>query len=116
LGVRLGWDVLALGNSPKMMWRMAVPYLPIVGLVLLLLGALYAAAVGLFARWSKRAMLGTEYRFGCLSESQVNSSLPTPALHCAGLFLALGLAGMFLADPDKAEGNAVVQLARTSSL
>src|SRR5206468_9969804 len=28
MGRRLDWDLLALGNSPKMMWRMAQPYLP----------------------------------------------------------------------------------------
>jgi len=28
MGVRLGWDVLSFGNSIRMMWRMAKPFLP----------------------------------------------------------------------------------------
>ena len=47
LGVRLGWDVLALGNSPKMMWRMAAPYLPLLTFGVFLLSGVYSLSV----RW-----------------------------------------------------------------
>src|SRR6185369_3040513 len=45
MGVRLGWDVVAFGDSPKMMLRMAKPYLPAVLTGFVIVIVLYVLAV-----------------------------------------------------------------------
>src|SRR4051812_22994789 len=51
LSVRLEWDVLAMGNSPKMIWRMARPYLPVVCVGILGLAILYFGGLFIVNRW-----------------------------------------------------------------
>ena len=51
LGVRLGWDVVALGGTPTMMWRMAAPYLPKVVVLLGLFTLIYSIIIHFLQRW-----------------------------------------------------------------
>src|SRR5262249_50524891 len=51
MGVRLDWDVLAFGNSPKMMWRMAKPYLPGALAAVSLAAVLYVLALRAIHCW-----------------------------------------------------------------
>ncbi len=54
MGVRLGWDVLEFGNSPKMMWRMAKPYLPGALLGLAAVALLYGLVLWCLHKWLGR--------------------------------------------------------------
>jgi hypothetical protein len=58
MGVRLGWDVLSFGDSPKMMLRLAKPYLPGVIAGLVGVGAVYALALRALRIWSERRSTG----------------------------------------------------------
>jgi phosphoglycerol transferase MdoB-like AlkP superfamily enzyme len=106
MGVRLDWQLLslAMGETPKMMWRMARPYLPAVGAALLAIAAVYGVLLrGL--RWG--------FQSGRLSVSPPSSS---GARFFLLLFLAMGLAGQHLVGHDKANGQATLLLAGTSPL
>ncbi|MCX6924536.1 MAG: sulfatase-like hydrolase/transferase [Verrucomicrobia bacterium] len=106
MGVRLDWDVLSLGNSPKMMWRMARPYLPgaVVGLGLALL--VYAIAVKGLQLWFRR-------RYQPVGAA---GSYWPGACYALACFVLLGVLGLLSADPDKAEGLAVARLVQTNPL
>jgi hypothetical protein len=54
MGARLDWDVISFGNSPKMMWRMARPYLPGALAAFGLMALVYALAVRGIQLWSRR--------------------------------------------------------------
>ena len=54
MGARLDWDVISIGNSPKMMWRMARPYLPGALAAFGLMVLVYALAVRGIQFWSRR--------------------------------------------------------------
>jgi arylsulfatase A-like enzyme len=54
MGARLDWDVISFGNSPKMMWRMARPYLPGALAAFGLMVLVYALAVRGIQLWSRR--------------------------------------------------------------
>src|SRR5206468_9169563 len=56
MGLRLDWDLVALGNSPKMMWRMAQPYLPGAVAAAMLLVAAYVLALRGLERWRRRTL------------------------------------------------------------
>ena len=105
MGVRLDWDVLSLGNSPKMMWRMAKPYLPgaVAGLVVGVF--VYALVVKGIQVWSCRARAGTDQK-----------PPGQGAWYALACFLLLGVLGWVMANPDKAQGLVAVRLVETSSL
>jgi hypothetical protein len=105
MGVRLDWDVLSFGNSPKMMWRMAKPYLPaaVAGLGIAVL--VYALAVKGIQLWSGRR------------RAETGASPPGQgAWYALAYFVLLGLLGLVVAKPDKAEGQAELHLVQTSPL
>ena len=105
MGVRLDWDVLSFGNSPKMMWRMARPYLPGVIAALGLTVLVYALAV----RESD----------GGASAPRAGASANPPGRgvwYALASFVLLGALGLVVANPDKAEGQAGVRLVQTSPL
>jgi arylsulfatase A-like enzyme len=106
MGTRLEWHVLALGNSPKMIWRMARSYLPGLCLGLAMLTIVYALTVRGICRLLFRSS----------SSSFSSSSSLSSLAYALAAFLLLGLLGQILADPDKAEGQAALQLARTSPI
>jgi len=103
MGVRLDWDVVLFGNSPKMMWRMAKPYLPGVLAVLGLTVLIYALAVRGFQLWNCRARAGT------------SASPPGRGVwYAVASFGLLGVLGFVSANPDKAEGQTALRLIQTS--
>lgn len=105
IGVRLGWDLLSFGDSPRMMARMVRPYLPgaLVGLGIGILA--YAIAVRALQRYGRRA--------GAAS----GASQPGRYFWYAfASFVLLGALGLVLASPDDAEGQAVARLVSTSPL
>ncbi len=104
MGVRLDWDLLMFGNSPKMMWRMARPYLAGVLLALFVVLVVYTLAIqGLIFLNQKRA----EFRDGTPNRG---------AWFALASFVLLGVLGLFLATADKAEGQATVRLVESSPL
>ena len=134
IGVRLGWDVLAFGDSPRMMLKMARPYLPGVVLGLIALVALYALALHLVQLWSKHASRrSTEPARETASVSDnlnpshssrkpefsapLRSFLKFPGLaFVVMIFVIMGLLGVAIAESDKSSGQTVVRLIRTSPL
>lgn len=110
MGVRLGWDLLSFGDSPKMMLRMAKHFLPgaLLGLVVLVL--LYILAVRILRRCTqgRPAQAGAAARWGW--------SVPVPCLYLAALFAGLSVLGSAIADSDKAEGQPAMRLVQTSPL
>ena len=123
MGVRLGWDLLAFGDSPRMMLKLAKPYLPglITGIVVI--AALYVLALRAFQAWAHsnqpialtRTPLPRERgnKDAVLTEQ---SSSRAGAAYLAMLFVVLGAVGLGTAEPDKAEGQAIARLVRTSPL
>jgi sulfatase-like protein len=106
--VRLDWDVLSLaaGETTKMMWRMSEPYLPALGLALVVIATFYAVAL-----WVIRRV-----------QVEPKDSAREPVSHGRGFAYALvacvllGIAGVAIAPDDKAEGQVVVRFAETSPL
>jgi hypothetical protein len=102
LGVRLEWNVLAFGDSPRMMWRMAKPYLPGALAALGVTVLVYALAVRSIQQWVGR---------------RVASPGRPPAggfKYALASFMLLGVLGLVVANPDKAEGQAGLRLVQTS--
>jgi phosphoglycerol transferase MdoB-like AlkP superfamily enzyme len=106
LAVRLGWDILALGGTVKMMWRMAKPYLPGALAAVAGLAIVYRLAVAKVRKWFESA----RDHIGDGSSPSRNPGL----IYAATAFLLLGLLGVLTAAPDKAEGQAALRLAQTS--
>lgn len=104
LGVRLEWNVLAMGNKVKMMWRMARPYLPGALLGLGLAVAAYLLLLRLIQRWQTRS--------GWLQAPVIANGFR----QVAASFLLLAALGLVTVDPDKAVGQAGLRLAATSPL
>lgn len=105
MGVRLEWGVLAMGSQPKMMWRMAKPYLPgaLGGLGLAVL--LYVLALRSLELWQRR------------SRTEGSGKAPARGFwYVAATAVLLGVLGLVMANPDKAEGQAELRLAQTSPL
>ena len=106
MATRLDWPALSLavGETPRMMWRLARPYLPALLLALLIVGALYAALSWALQRadqqpsFRDRPQAFAGARFFLLS------------------FVLLGLVGERLIDRDKAQGQSALLLAETSPL
>jgi len=107
MGTRLDWDLLALGNSPKIMWRMARSYLPgvLAGTVVLTLAYTF--------------LLKTLQRL-LAPASLVRVARTTPVFgtihYVVAAFLALGLVGFMESNPDKAEGQVGLTLAQGNPL
>src|ERR1019366_4968013 len=102
-GVRLDWDVISLAMGPKVMWRMAAPYLP---------GAL--AALGIMALVYA---LGLRMAQLCARRSRTLRGANPPGRgvwYAVASFVLLGALGLVAAKPDKAEGQAGMRLAQTS--
>ena len=103
MGARLDWDVISFGNSPRMMWRMARPYLPWAVAAFGLTVLVYALAVRGIQRWSRRSEAGT-------SASPEGRGV----WYAVASFVLLGALGLVVASPDKAEGQAAVRLVESS--
>ena len=102
MGVRLEWDVLSFGNSPKMMWRMARPYLAGLVLALGIVIVVYILALRGLLWWLRRRAAAGENPSG------------GGGWYVAACFVLLGVIGLVAAAPDKAEGPAVLRLVQTS--
>jgi phosphoglycerol transferase MdoB-like AlkP superfamily enzyme len=98
MGIRLDWQAVQFGSDPKMVWRLAKPYLPELAGGLIMLAALYAVFVGLWKRETARnaVQIGRDGGFVIIA------------------FLLLGAAGIHFASTDKAEGQTAILLAETS--
>ncbi len=107
MGARLDWMALSLawGETPQMMWRMAAPYLPLVVGVLTIVTIIYAAAL-----WFMRRVVDLDQQTGPDMETQGSLSMGVAA------FLLIGLVGNWLIDRDKANGQSLVVLAKSSPL
>jgi phosphoglycerol transferase MdoB-like AlkP superfamily enzyme len=101
MGVRLDWQVIAFGDSPKMMWRMVRPYLPALGFFIAFVVVLYALALrGL--RHSETKFVGN---YGGVNRN---------SLFSLATFVLLASVAYWRVTPDKARGQAIVHLAQTS--
>jgi len=105
MGTRLDWDVISFAMGPKVMWRMAGPYLPAALAALGMLAVVYAAAVMMAQRWARRSGAGASANPSDLG-----------AWYAMASVVLLGAVGLMLANPDKAEGQAGVRLVQTSPL
>ena len=104
MGVRQGWDLLMIGDSPKMMWRMARPYLPGVLLALGVMVVVYALAIR-----------GLEYLNRNRSRASAGATDRGP-WYVVASFVLLGGLGLVMAWTDKAEAQSVLRLVWTSPL
>jgi hypothetical protein len=127
MGTRLGWDVLAMGGSAKMTWRMAKPYLPAVIAAIVVLAGLYTAITRVVQSWLLRRSerrTGSEGKtvktvngcFGALTTSLKQGLNERGIAYVATAFLLLGAIGLVMANTDKAEGQAGVRLVETSPI
>jgi hypothetical protein len=121
MGVRLGWDLLSFGDSPRMMLKMAKPYLPgaITGVVILI--GLYVFLVRIVEGVLKRRYLDSSMntRSGGRGDGVPATGFfaSAPALsYASGVVLLLCVVGLAWADGDKAEGEVFSRLVQTSPL
>ena len=121
MGVRLEWSVLTFGNSPKMMWRMARPYLPSVFLGLAALTLLYFLSLRAAQSWCNRKArpIINSSKDRPSSKSGIvtiwSQLCQSPGLCFAMLsFLLLALVGWAIAEPDKAQGESTLRLAAST--
>ncbi len=99
MGVRLSCDLISFADSPRMMWRMAQPYLPRLTLFLAIAVGIYFAVVRFLA---KRRVTGEPV---CGDAG---------ARWACGLFMLLALVGVGLARPDVGEGQSALRLVQSS--
>ena len=104
MGVRLDWQLLEFGNSPKMMWRLSRPYLPAFFLILASLIAVYVIALLIIQKWHGR-IIKTEKVLA-----------KNCGLFAMIAFVLLGLAGWDFARPDEAEDQTAMLLVETNPL
>jgi phosphoglycerol transferase MdoB-like AlkP superfamily enzyme len=104
MGVRLGWDVISFGDSPKMMWRMAAPYLPSVLLGLAAAAAVYFLGVRAWLRWFSRP------------QAEPSSAPALGRRFAFASFLLLGVLGAAGMKSDKAVAVSALRLIQTSSI
>jgi phosphoglycerol transferase MdoB-like AlkP superfamily enzyme len=100
MNVRLDWQVLTFADSPKMMWRMARPYLPVVLFTLVLVAAAYAAVLWFSTRRMRLMVLRHDTVWN--------------GLWFAITALLVGLTGMGFGKADKGEGQVLSSLIETS--
>ena len=105
--VRMDWQALSLaaGETPKMMWRMAKPYLLPLLSEMLAAGLFYFAYLRVVGRTGPRRQTGSAQQF-----------FPYGARFFLLSFVLLGLAGDRLIEQDKAQGQSALLLAETSPL
>ena len=104
MGVRLGWDVISFGDSPKMMWRMALPYLPSVLVGLGAAAAVYFLGVRAWLSWFSRP------------PAEPSSEPGIGRRFAFASFLLLAVLGATAMKSDKAVGESALRLVQTSSL
>jgi arylsulfatase A-like enzyme len=105
MGVRLGWDILNLGDSPRMMWRMATPYLPRALLTFGIVAAVYLLGVRAWLAWRSHDDSSAEpLRWSIGSR------------FAAASFLILALVGVTSMKSDKAVGQSALCLIQTSPI
>ncbi|HLH52797.1 MAG TPA: LTA synthase family protein [Verrucomicrobiae bacterium] len=114
MGVRLGWDILSFGDSPRMMLKMARPYLPGALAGVGALFVVYGLAVRGFRAWLVYAAPLDTSLEGAGAAARM--SRRTGFRYVAALTIALGALGLAIAEPDKAQDQPVLRLVRTSSL
>ena len=104
MGARLDWQLLEFGNSPTMLWRLAVPFLPSFFGMLAILVVVYATALLIIQKW-------------CVRIIETGKASPwNGSLFVLIVFLLLGFAGWGLANRDKAEGQTAILLVDTNPL
>jgi hypothetical protein len=101
IGTRLDWQVIAFADSPKMIWRMAKPYLPLVFVAVCSLVALGAVVLRLSGRRQKepgyhRTLLSVGGQFAVIGA------------------MLLGFVGVGFVGTDKARGATVSLLMESS--
>lgn len=101
MGVRLDWQVVSFADSPKMIWRMAKPYLPVVTLGMTGIVVGYVIIL---------RMLAKRRTAGSLTAS-LGPLTPRFAILTA---ILLGLAGLGMSKADKGEGEVLSSLVNTS--
>jgi hypothetical protein len=137
MGVRLGWDVVAFGDSPKMMLRMAKPYLPAVLTGFVIVIVLYVLAVRALRILSARRPVekvemaddvATDVRRRTPASSRCLRLFASAAilsrccggarspgfLYAAAVFVPLALVGLATAQSDSAEAQSGLRLVLTS--
>lgn len=116
MGVRLDWQVLslALGETPKMMWRMSQPYLFSLALAIGAIVAIYAGLLAIMRRVPVRVPASETIN------GDAERQMPRPIFDGGKwlllAFVLLGLAGSYLLSNDKARGHALTKLVTTSPL
>ncbi len=103
MGVRLGWDLLSFGDSPRMMWRMALPYLPKVLIALAIMALVYLGILRSLQRWQVRT-----------ATSSSRGRWIGGGGFIAAVFVGLAGAGLVVSEADKAEAQAELRLVQTS--
>ena len=103
MGVRLGWDLLSFGDSPRMMWRMALPYLPKVLMALAIMVLLYLGVLRWLQHWQLRPAAST----GRVSRIGGGGFI-------LAIFTALAGIGLWVSESDKAEAQTELRLVQTS--
>ena len=106
MGERLDWQVLNLawGETPRMIWRMTQPYLPVLLAALLLMSGIYALVYHLIRRRTQAGRSGA------------GSSLCSGTSGFLLAFVLVGVVGAWRMEGDKAEGQTSWLLASTSPL
>ncbi|HLX68935.1 MAG TPA: LTA synthase family protein, partial [Verrucomicrobiae bacterium] len=114
MAARLDWQLLSLafGETPKMMWRMARPYLPSLAVVIVILVAVYAGLLAAMRRVSQKYIEGGVIDEG--GKSWLSHSRFANARWLLLGFVLLGLAGFGLMQNDKARGQPLTLLVTTS--
>ena len=121
MGVRLGWDVFSFGDSPKMMFKLAMPYLPGLAAAMVVLAGLYALSLRAIQAWAIRQDEVTKpedllSKTGSAGQGRFRAFSYPGALYTAALFAGLAALGLGIAGSDKAEGQALGRLVLTSPL
>jgi phosphoglycerol transferase MdoB-like AlkP superfamily enzyme len=103
-GARFDWQALSLGlgETPLMMWRMARPYLPVAGTLVVSIAGMYFV------------VLQVAQRAGATGKP-LKARLFKPGLSFVLILVVLlGVAGRCLVEHDKVEAQATLLFARTS--
>ncbi len=141
MGMRLDWRVLSLGvgETPKMMWRMAKPYLPALFAALAVVAVVYVALLRVVRLVGKRMQAPSAlrsdpnfnvvmpllleaitqkprkfFRTSMFGFQNLASNLKGSTWFLLSAFVLLGLTGQRIANQDKAEGESALLLAGTS--
>jgi hypothetical protein len=105
LGVRMDWDVISLaaGETTKMMWRMAQPYLASLTLGLAVITILYVSSLRLLKRLQKT-----------VTHQETASPNGRSFAYAAVACVLLGMAGVLFTPGDRAAGETLVLFAKSS--